>query len=208
MSDITQQRQLPSRQEADDLLAWAYECNPGPWVEHSRVVGRMAETVAARCGLDAEKAYACGLLHDVGRYEGVRRLHHTIAGYELLMRKGYADVARVCLTHSFPYQDVAPRDADASDCTPDELHTIESFVAGATYDDYDKLVQLGDSMCLAAGVCLIDVRLIDVTRRYGFKEHTLRKWDSIFALKRYFDELCGCNVYDLFYDEIRRVSFL
>ena len=31
--------------------------------------------------------------------------------------------------------------------------------------------------------------------------------EAIFALKKHFDERCGINVYDLFYDEIRDVSF-
>ena len=30
---------------------------------------------------------------------------------------------------------------------------------------------------------------------------------SIFSLKKYFDMMCGKNIYDLFYDEIREITF-
>ena len=36
-----------------------------------------AERIAARCpGMDREKAYVCGLLHDIDRREGVFALRH------------------------------------------------------------------------------------------------------------------------------------
>ena len=76
---------LPTRDEAKQLLTWAHEHNPGPWAQHSEVVARVAETIADKCGLDTHRAYVSGLLHDIGRYEGVRTIHHVYAGYELFM---------------------------------------------------------------------------------------------------------------------------
>jgi len=97
---------LPTRDEANQLLIWANERNPGVWADHSRVVARAAEVIANNCSLDTHRAYISGLLHDIGRYEGVRDLHHVYAGYELINNKGYDQLADICLSHSFPYQNI------------------------------------------------------------------------------------------------------
>lgn len=199
---------IPSREEAESLLAWANEQNPGAWAKHCEVVAGAAEAIAAKCGLDSERAYVSGLLHDIGRYEGVRDLHHIYAGYALLNSKGYKTAARICLSHSFPYQNLGAYSGSDYDCTEDELAVIVSFLEQIDYDNYDKLIQLCDSLGSADGVCIIEKRITNVVLRYGFNDFTLRKWESIFKLKNYFDKLCGMNIYDLFYDEIRRVSFM
>jgi len=198
---------LPSRIEAESLLSEAYKQNPGPWADHSRVVARIAEAIASESGLDTHRAYVSGLLHDIGRYEGVKDLHHIYAGYEMMMRKGYNLIAEICLSHSFPYQDIGAYSGRDWDCSQNELRVITSFLSETVYNDYDKLIQLGDAMGIAEGVCLIDVRILNVARRHGFNDFTLRKWESIFSLKNYFDSLCCKNIYDLFYNEIREVSF-
>ncbi len=95
---------MMTREQAEALLLWAEEKNPGPWGNHSRAAGRAAETIARAAGdpaLDPDRAYVSGLLHDIGRYEGVTHLRHVYAGYALLMDKGEPELARVCLTHSF-----------------------------------------------------------------------------------------------------------
>ena len=91
-----------NRIEATALLDWAHAQNPGPWRAHSLHVARAAGAIAEKCGMDGERAWVLGALHDVGRYEGVRGLHHAVAGYALLMEKGDPGAARVCVTHSFP----------------------------------------------------------------------------------------------------------
>ena len=69
---------LPTREEAERLLREAKQCNPGPWVNHSRVAAHCAEKIAQACGdMDAGKAYVLGLLHDIGRKFGVRHLGHV-----------------------------------------------------------------------------------------------------------------------------------
>lgn len=202
---------LPSKEEAKIMLEEAHTQNPGPWVDHSRTVARIAETIAKECGLDANRAFVSGLLHDIGRYEGVTDLRHIYAGYELMKSKGYDEIAQICLSHSFQSQEdigvYGLRNGSISDCTPVEIEFISSFIANTVFDDYDKLIQLGDAMGLAEGVCLIEVRLINVVRRYGFNDFTLKKWDAIFDIKAHFDKLCGKNIYDLFYDEIIDASF-
>jgi len=197
---------FPTREEAEKLLVWAGKQNPGVWEDHSRVVARVAETIAGKCGLDTEKAYILGLLHDIGRYAGVRRLFHVYAGYKLLMNKGYDEAATICISHSFPLQDLNEY-FGANDCTPEETEVINTHLLSMTFNEYDKLIQLCDSMGASGGVTLMQVRWIDVIRRYGFAELTLPKLDALTELKAHFDKLCGMNIYDLFYDEIRDVSF-
>jgi len=192
---------IPTRKEADRLLEWAQEQNPGIWTDHSKVVARAAEAIAGKCGLDTDRAYVSGLLHDIGRYEGVKYLHHTYAGYELLKSKGFDTTAELCISHSFPLKDIEEYFGE-NDCTPDEIEIIKSFLSTATYNEYDKLIQLCDAMCAAEGVAIIQVRIMDVIRRYGFAKLTLEKIEALFELKDYFDKLCGMNIYDLFYDEI------
>jgi len=195
-----------SRCEAKKLLVWAHERNPGPWAMHSEVVARAAETIAEKSGLDTNRAYISGLLHDIGRYEGVRTLHHVYAGYELLINKGFDQFAEICMTHTFPFQDIQGHFGE-NDCTPSETAIIASFLQNKTYDDYDKLIQLCDAISEARGVCLFEVRFMNAMRRYGLAGLTINTMEALYGLKEYFDKLCNMNIYDLFYDEIRKVSF-
>ena len=73
---------LPTRTEAETLLKEAEKCNPGPWGNHSRITAHCAERIAQACGLDAEKAYILGLLHDIGRKFGIKHLGHVYDGWQ------------------------------------------------------------------------------------------------------------------------------
>lgn len=196
---------VPQREEAEALLAWAHGCNPGPWEAHCRVAGRAAQTIARAAGMDEERAYVCALLHDIGWYEGVRALHHVLAGYRLITDKGYPGAAGACMTHSFPAQDLRSY-SGALDCTPREIACVEGYLAGAVYSDMDRLVQLCDALASAKGVCFIDLRLLDVVRRHGSCELLAAKLEATFSLKRRFDALCGRDLYELFLPEVLDVS--
>ncbi|GHV45249.1 phosphohydrolase [Spirochaetia bacterium] len=196
-----------ARDKAEALLRWGGEQNPGPWVDHSRTTARAAESIARACGMDSGAAYILGLLHDIGRFEGVRALHHTVAGYQLLKDKGHDTAARICLTHSFSYQNLGAYADRNYDCTEEELVLINTTLDSVVYDDFDKLIQLCDAMALPERVCPMEIRMVDVARRHGFNEFTLKDWESIFALKAYFDKKCGQNIYKLFEDEIKKSLF-
>ena len=91
----------PTREKAEILLEEAEKCNPGSWGDHSRTAAHCAEKIAQYAGLDPDKAYVLGLLHDIGRKFGKRHLGHVSDGYSYMMSLGYDDAARICLTHSF-----------------------------------------------------------------------------------------------------------
>lgn len=184
----------PTREQAEALLAEALPHNPGPWGNHSRTAAHCAEKIAAASGLDPDKAYVLGLLHDIGRRYGKRHLGHVSDGYSYMMSLGYDEVARVCLSHSFNDQSLADYVGNR-DTTPEETSLIETNLAAMVYDEYDRLIQLCDSLAGAEGVMDIEERMLDVKRRYGaYPQH---KWDINMGLKRHFEELAGRNIYDV-----------
>ena len=79
---------IPSIEEAERLIEEASRLNPGPWIEHNRTAGLCARTIAEKCdGLKPDVAYVMGLLHDIGRREGIMDMKHIYAGY-LFMSSG------------------------------------------------------------------------------------------------------------------------
>lgn len=88
---------LPARIKAEELLKEAEACNPGPWGDHSRNVAKCAERIAQHCeGMDPDKAYVLGLLHDIGRRFGVKHLGHVYDGWKYMLELGYDEAARIC----------------------------------------------------------------------------------------------------------------
>ena len=190
-----------NRRDAITLLDWAHALNPGPWREHSLHAARAAEDIAARCGMDADRAWVLGALHDIGRYEGVFDMHHTVAGYRLLMEKGDPGAARICMTHSFP--DGNPDGyLGAWDVSDGEMAFIRDFIARCVMDDYDRLIQLCDALCTAGGVVLIEKRLVDVVIRHGVRDSMPEKWSATLAIRDEFQRRIGGSIYALFDDVV------
>ena len=186
---------LPSRKEAEKLLLEAEKCNPGPWGNHSRVAAHCAERIAAACdGMDCEKAYVLGLLHDIGRKFGVRHLGHVSDGYSYMKKLGYDEVAKVCLTHSFHNQTI-DQYIGKFDVTEEEMNLIQATLKEVSLDDYDRLIQLCDALAGTEGVLDIEARMLDVKSRYGF--YPQEKWNSNLDLKAYFEEKTGNNIYEV-----------
>lgn len=186
---------LPTREEAERLLREAKQCNPGPWVNHSRVAAHCAEKIAQACGdMDAGKAYVLGLLHDIGRKFGVRHLGHVSDGYTYMMELGYDEAAKICLTHSFHNQTLEDY-IGRFDTSEEELKLIKNTLAEVTIDDYDRLIQLCDSLAGSEGVLFMEDRMEDVRRRYG--AYSKAKWDANLKLKEYFQEKAGRDIYEV-----------
>jgi len=197
---------MMNREQAHELLLWAHEQNPGPWLGHSKNAAMAAETLAKACGLDTEKAYIMGLLHDIGRYEGVRGMHHVIAGYELMLQKDEPELARICLTHSFPLPELDAY-TGPQDCSPEEIAFLKETLTQIRMNEYDRLIQLCDALAMPGGISTIEERLFEGNLRHGFNAYTQRKWKAFLDLKKEFDTLCGTNIYRLFRDEISQRIF-
>jgi len=192
------------RTAAKALLDWAYPLNPGPWVEHSLGVARAAEYIARECGMDANMAWTMGALHDIGRYEGVTHMRHIFAGYRLMLEKGEPGIARICLTHSFPYPDIDAYSGN-KDVSAEDIELLKS-VLNTPMDDYDRLIQLCDALSWGSGVCLMEKRMIDVIRRYGCSPLTHKKISATLEIFEYFSKLAGKNLYSLF-PEVKENTF-
>ena len=184
----------PDRITAEKLLAEAEKCNPGPWGNHSRTAAHCAEKIAESAGLDKEKAYVLGLLHDIGRKFGVRHLGHVSDGYSYMMSLGYDEVARICLTHSFNNL-TTDEYIGKFDTSDEELSLIQTELRKITADDYDRLIQLCDALSGSEGVMNIEDRMNDVKSRYG--SFPQAKWDSNLRLKDYFEKLTGRDIYEV-----------
>lgn len=185
----------PDRRTAEEILKEAEQCNPGPWGNHSRVVAACAEKIAEACDdLDAEKAYVLGLLHDIGRKFGVKHFGHIYDGYTYMLEMGYEEVARICLTHSFSVQKIEDYIGNF-DVTQEQQAVVEEALANIEYDDYDRLIQLCDSIGTAEGVASMEERMGDVKRRYG--KYPQEKWDKNIELRYYFGEKMGKDVYEV-----------
>lgn len=182
-------------EEARRELDLAAEKMPGPWVQHSISVAENAALIADKInGMDNGRAYAMGLLHDIGRREGFKAVMHLIDGYEYMMELKQPEIAEICLTHSFPVQDIHTF-FGKFDCTEQQKNFLDKFIREAKYDDYDRLIQLCDAISLPDGACIMEKRLVDVALRHGLPDFTIDKWKAYLGLKKYFDELCGCNIY-------------
>ena len=190
-----------NRLTALELLDWGQTTNPGPWREHSLGVARAAESIARECGdMDPEKAWIMGAMHDIGRYEGVYGLRHAIAGYRLMLEKGEPEIARICLTHSFPLPDIDAYMGKQDISAEDREIIVEAL--SIPMDDHDRLIQLCDALSWGEGVCLIEKRLIDVIRRHGCAPLMKEKIDRQMGLFNYFQNKIGKSVYSLFPEAI------
>lgn len=196
---------LPTAEEAMRELKLAEELNPGPWVGHSVNAGVAARMIAEKVpSMDPEKAYVLGLLHDIGRRVGIVDIPtHICEGYKYCMKKGWDEAARICMTHSY----LRMRDEFAYEPETEQEKAIKAYIMNCEADDYDRLIQLCDSLAVDYGFVILEKRFVDVTRRYGIMEDYIRGWETAFAIKEAFEKEMGCSVYDVLPD-IGRTTLL
>ena len=187
-------RGYPDKDYASALLREAEAVNPGRWGDHCRVAAFCAKKIAEACGMNAEKAEVLALLHDIGRKFLIRDLGHIYNGYKYMKRMGFAAVAKVCLTHSFPAKDASVY-IGASDIDVNSAQELKSLLSDCEYDDYDRLIQLCDALASADGVTDIEERMADVKKRYG--NYPQKQWDKNLELLEYFRKKAGKSVYEI-----------
>lgn len=189
---------LPSVEQAMQELALAGEMNPGPWVKHSLNVARAARNIAAKVpGMDPDKAYIVGMLHDIGRRVGIVNIPtHVYEGYRYAMEKGWEEVARICMTHSYPLM----QDEFGYEPQTEAETAIKDYILHCEADDYDRLIQICDAVATDYGFVILEKRFVDVTRRYGIMESYIQGWEVTFCNKESFEERMGCSIYDVLPD--------
>lgn len=198
---------IPTLAQAETFLLEAEQRSPGPWVAHSRLVAQgmrlLAEGILANgrapSGLDPDQAEVIGLLHDIGRREGVHGMRHILDGYRFLAEQGYEEAGRYCLTHSFPKQPLV-MGASQWDGRLEELEFVRRYISGIEYNLYDRLVQLLDGVSMPHGFVLLEKRMVDVAMRYGKESDAplsrlVERWQGFFAAKAQVEALLGRSIY-------------
>ncbi|WP_040330490.1 HD domain-containing protein [Clostridium ihumii] len=190
--------EVPTIREAQKLLEEGYKLFPGQWIRHLTNTGKAAELIAKQCGdLDPEVALVLGMLHDIGYRYGNTGIKHSLLGYNFAMDRGYTKLAQICLTHSFDCKDIKKSFANWEVCSSEEYEFIDNYIKNVEYDDYDRLIQLCDSLSLPIGYCLLEKRMIDVALRHGVKDGVVDKWKKVFENKEYFEKKMGMSLYDV-----------
>ena len=69
-------------------------------------------------------------------------------------------------------------------------------------DDYDRLIQLCDSLAGSEGVLKLEERMEDVKKRYG--SYPQEKWEFNIRLKEYFEKKTGKDIYEVVEKETYR----
>lgn len=180
----------PSKEEAEKELEIGYELNPGRWVDHCKNVGIAAKCIADLCGMDGEKALVLGMLHDIGRRVGPVGIRHITEGYKYAMEKGWEDVARVSMTHSFA-ENKPTINPSMMDLTEEEYEFTVNYVKNTPFDDYDNLMHLCDNIALHTGCVLMEKRMVDISMRHGVHEGTVERWKNLFELRDLFEKKMG-----------------
>ena len=187
----------PDRETAEKELEEAGKLNPGQWITHSKYAALACEKIAECCPhLDSEKAYVVGLLHDIGRRVGIVQERHMLEGYKYCMSKGWKEVAQICITHSFMLKDITTS-IGKWDISKEDYEFMKRFIEDVVYDDYDKLVQMCDSLALPSGFCFLEKRFVDVAMRYGVNEYTTKRWGAIYDIKKYFEKIAGKSIEEI-----------
>lgn len=173
------------------------------WITHSTCIGNAAGKIANALNLDEDYAKTLGYIHDIGKkygwnsYEGV--IPHAINGYNYLKSLGYSEqYASVCIKHSFLNKDIdcLANDRDYTDRDNKNYEFIKNYIL-KEYTIYEKIINLLDLMCTTR-LQTLEKRIVDLLLRHGVYKNTHYHLNEATKLKKYFDELLGYNLYDLF----------
>lgn len=193
---------LTSHQALEMIDAFRSERENTYWIDHSVCVGNAAGKIAKALSLDVDYVKTLGYIHDIGRsfkseMDGV--LSHAIDGYEYIKSLGYGEeYAGICLKHSFLNHDIncLANDRDETDKNNPNYEFVKQYIQDE-YSIYEKIINLCDLMCTTK-VLTIDKRMIDLLLRHGVYAKTQYHIKQTCKLKKYFDQLLGFNLYDLF----------
>ena len=112
------------------------------------------------------------------------------------MEKGWDEVARISMTHSFA-TNIPAINPSMMDLTKEEYEFTKSYLASIEFDDYDLLMHLCDNIALHSGYVLMEKRMLDISMRHGVHEGTVKRWEELFKIKSYFEEKMGRSIYSV-----------
>jgi len=165
---------------------------------HYQTVAYVASKIAEACLLDVNKAYLLGLFHDYGEYieDTIAGTFHGTAGYDELIKKGFDENAKVCLTHSFFDNDFDPDHFVSYESK--EIVRAGDLIKKLRLDDYDYLIQLSDLLSAPNKIIRAEERLENLSKKYNIKkELVINKIRAAKKLKDYFSQKSGKDIYNL-----------
>lgn len=168
------------------------------YIFHTTGVAEAASSIASKCGLDEEKAFIVGLLHDWGKIQKQKETgkSHFMVGYEKMIENGWTEAANICLSHSFPDPDFDVKDYPSYPLS--DLEKAKELISQRKYDDYDRLIQLCDIFFEGTTKISYQRRIACIRERYGLTKDQTQVLESKAAEnKTYFDKKCGCDIYNL-----------
>lgn len=184
-----------TKKEAEDILKQAEKENSGGWVQHSRNVAHCAELIAMEiAGMDGDKAYVLGLLHDIGRKYGATQLAHVYDGYKFMLSMDEPEVAKVCLTYSFVNKSIDDYLGEF-DLLDNQMEELIMILSELEFDDYDYLMQLCDGISTSEGIVSMQERIGDIEKRYGRYPDAIRRRNP--EIKEYFEKKLGYSIEDV-----------
>lgn len=180
---------------------WNETCNDGifdrqRWKQHSYLVAEGAACIAERMAdLDTEKAFALGLMHDIGKAFDWRGKKHALEGYNFLYSRGYIEAAYAALTHDFPVKEFElHRQETLLDAV--ELEYVIAALESYDYTIYDRIVQVCDVVSMPHGYVLMEKRMLAAILRYGGMSASLQQIiEASYANMRYLEKQLGTSVY-------------
>lgn len=178
-------------------LAYGFE-EKDEYIFHTLGVAEAAEKIARRLqGMDSEKAYVFGLLHDYGRRikESAENKFHGQEGYEQMLKLGYDEVAQICLTHTFSSKEF---DNNRFVYPAAWMDWAKSKLAQVNYSDYDYLICFCDKLFEGFSMVKVEDRAEGIARRYHLSDEQRNiLLEESLHLKQYFDDKLKTNVYNI-----------
>lgn len=172
------------------------------WINHCICVGETAGKIAQALNekgynVDVDKTITLGYLHDIGKNSGAPH-GHVMRGYNFLKDKNYdEEYCNICLTHSYLNNDILCTAGGVPN--PNDNPFLTEFIKNHKYTMEEKLINICDLMCpQGSKIYTVDKRLIDIMIRRGTYSNTQYHIKETYKLKKYFDELLGYNLYNLF----------
>jgi putative nucleotidyltransferase with HDIG domain len=168
------------------------------YIYHTTGVAESAYKIAQKCNLDPQKAYVAGLLHDYGKIQNEKQtgFAHFLYGYEKMTELGFGFIAKICLTHSFPYKDFSFDDYISY--KKEDLIKTKNILSEIEYDDYDRLIQLCDIFYEGMNKVTYQRRIEGIKERYNLSDSQIKPIKEGAEMnKAYFDKLCSCDIYEI-----------
>jgi len=196
---------IASKEQAYEYLQLAekallqYQDSAESYIGHCLNVAKAARLIAEQYqNLDDDTAEIFGLLHDIGKinYESICKRHHSVTGYEYMMGEGYSDIARICLTHTFPLKYFDEITEEFFFHNKVDIAFVLDFLNNNEMNKYDEIIQIADIISMPKGFATIDARFADIISRYNGKD----MGKSIYAYKELKDKLSneiGRDIYEI-----------